>query len=73
MQPIPHSSEMLYTGNQFVARDKLLAAVAGDAPPAVALVTSLASAMVSTGALVPLRNFVDPDLDYSQVKDSYSF
>lgn len=68
----PHIQvEMLYTGNQFVARDKLLAAVAGDAPPAVALVDQFwPPLMVSIGALVPLRNFVDPDeylQDYSQV------
>ena len=47
----PHIQvEMLYTGNQFVARDKLLAAVAGDAPPAVALVDQFwPPLMVSTG------------------------
>lgn len=68
----PHIQvEMLYTGNQFVARDKLLAAVAGDVPPAVALVDQFwPPLMVSTGALVPLSKFVDPAeylKDYSQV------
>ena len=68
----PHIQvEMLYTGNQFVARDKLLAAVAGNVPPDVALVDQFwPPLMVSTGALVPLRNFTDPEeylRDYSQV------
>lgn len=63
--------EVLYIGNQFVARDKLLAAVAGNVPPDVALVDQFwPPLMVSTGALVPLRNFTDPEQylqDYSQV------
>lgn len=63
--------EVLYTGNQFVARDKLLASVAGSVPPDVALVDQFwPPLMVSTGALVPLRQFVDPEeyfQDYSQV------
>ncbi|HKM43600.1 MAG TPA: ABC transporter substrate-binding protein [Limnochordia bacterium] len=68
----PHIQvDILYTGNQFVARDKLLAAVAGSVPPDVALVDQFwPPLMVSTGTLVPLRNFVDPEVyleDYSQV------
>jgi ABC-type glycerol-3-phosphate transport system substrate-binding protein len=62
---------MLYTGNQFVARDKLLASVAGGLPPHVALVDQFwPPLMVKSGALVPLKNFVDPVeylQDYSQV------
>ncbi|MCK9526856.1 MAG: ABC transporter substrate-binding protein [Limnochordia bacterium] len=66
----PHIQvKVLYTGNQFVARDKLLAAVAGSAPPDVALVDQFwPPLMVSAGALIPLRHFVDPDeylSDYS--------
>ncbi len=68
----PHIQvEVLYTGNQFVARDKLLAAVAGNVPPDVALVDQFwPPLIVSTGTLVPLRNFTDPEQylqDYSQV------
>ena len=68
----PHIQvEMLYTGNQFVARDKLLASVAGSVTPDVALVDQFwPPLMVSSGALVPLRDFVDPEeylQDYSQV------
>lgn len=68
----PHIKvEVLYTGNQFVARDKLLASVAGSLPPDVALVDQFwPPLMVATGALVPLRDFVDPEeylQDFSQV------
>ena len=63
--------EVLYAGNQFGTRDKLLAAVAGSVPPDVALVDQFwPPLMVSTGALVPLRRFIDPEQylqDFSQV------
>jgi ABC-type glycerol-3-phosphate transport system substrate-binding protein len=68
----PHIQvEVLYTGNQFVARDKLLASVAGSAAPDVALVDQFwPPLMVSTDTLVPLKHFVDPEeylRDFSQV------
>ncbi|NLL47731.1 MAG: ABC transporter substrate-binding protein [Firmicutes bacterium] len=68
----PHIQvEVLYTGNQFVSRDKLLAAVAGGAAPDVALVDQFwPPLMVSTGALVPLSHFVDVEeylSDFTQV------
>ena len=63
--------EVLYTGNQFGTRDKLLAAVAGNVPPDVALVDQFwPPLMVATGALLPLGHFVNPEeylQDFSQV------
>jgi len=63
--------EVLYTGNQFATRDKLLASVAGGQPPHVSLVDQFwPPLMVSTGALVPIKNFVDPDEyfeDFNQI------
>ena len=54
--------EVLYTGNQFATRDKLLASVAGGQPPHVSLVDQFwPPLMVSTGALIPIKNFVDPE------------
>lgn len=54
--------EVLYTGNQFATRDKVLAAVAGGQPPEVSLVDQFwPPLMVSTGALVPISQFVDVD------------
>ncbi len=52
--------EVLYTGNQFATRDKLMVAVAGGQPPHVALMDQFwPPLMVSTGALVPIKEFVD--------------
>lgn len=52
--------EVLYTGNQFATRDKLMVAVAGGQPPHVALMDQFwPPLMVSTGAMVPLKEFVD--------------
>lgn len=63
--------ELLYTGNQFVTRDKLIAAVAAGQPPHVCLVDQFwPPLMVATGALVPLKNFVDTDsyfADFNQI------
>lgn len=54
--------EALYIGNQFVARDKLLASVAGGQAPDVAVVDQFwPPLMVSTGALIPIEKFVDPE------------
>lgn len=68
----PHIQvDVLYTGNQWVTRDKILASVAGSVPPDVALVDQFwPPLMISTGVLVPLRNFVDPEeylQDFSQI------
>lgn len=53
--------EVLYTGNQFATRDKLMAAVAAGQPPHVCLVDQFwPPVLVSTGTLVPMKNFVDP-------------
>ncbi len=63
--------EVLYTGNQFATRDKLMTSVAGGQPPHVALMDQFwPPLMVSTGALVPIREFVDPEVyfaDYNQI------
>lgn len=54
--------EVLYTGNQFATRDKLMVAVAGGQPPHVALMDQFwPPMMVATGAMVPLKDFVDTD------------
>ncbi|HBG00152.1 MAG TPA: hypothetical protein DDW87_01065, partial [Firmicutes bacterium] len=62
--------EALYTGNQFATRDKLMTSVAGGQPPHVALMDQFwPPLMVSTGALVPIKEFVDPETyfaDYNQ-------
>lgn len=51
--------ESLYTGNQFVTRDKVLASVAGGQPPDVSLVDQFwPPQMASTGALVPISKFI---------------
>lgn len=58
--------EVLYTGNQFATRDKLLASVAGGQPPHVSLVDQFwPPQMVSTGALIPIKTFVDPEVYFS--------
>ena len=63
--------EVLYTGNQFATRDKLMAAVAGGQPPHVCLVDQFwPPLMAAKGALVPLKNLVDTEsyfADFNQI------
>lgn len=58
--------EVLYTGNQFATRDKLMAAVAAGQPPHVCLVDQFwPPVLVSTGALLPMKEFVDPEVYFA--------